>query len=79
MIYLSNLIGKNNVGLYGDDGLAVVDNASGLQMYRIRKQMHDIFKKHDLSITTEINLSATEFSDVSFNLSQNTYSPYYRP
>ena len=48
-------------------------------MDKIRKQMHDIFKKHDLSITTEINLSATEFLDVSFNLSQNTYSPFRKP
>ena len=76
---LSNLIGKNNVGLYRDDGLAVVDNASGPQMDKIRKQMHGIFKKHDLSITTEINLSATDFLDVSFNLSQNTYSPFRKP
>ena len=76
---LSNLIGKNNVGLYRDDGLAVIDNASGPQMDKIRKQMHDIFKKHNLSITTEINLSATDFLDVSFNLSQNTYFPFRKP
>ena len=76
---LSNLIGKNNVGLYRDDGLAVVDSASGPQMDKIRKQVHDIFKKHNLSITTEINLSATDFLDVSFNLSQNTYSPFRKP
>ena len=76
---LGNLIGKNNVGLYRDDGLAVVDNASGPRMDKIRKQMHDIFKKHDLSITTEINLIATDFLDVSFNLSQNTYFPFRKP
>ena len=76
---LSNLIGKNNVGFYRDDGLAVVDNASGPQMDKIRKQMHDIFRKHDLIITIETNLSATDFLDVSFNLSQNTYSPFRKP
>ena len=76
---LSNLIGKNNAGLYRDDGLAVVDNASGPQMDKIRKQIHEIFKMHDLSITTEINLSAAGFLDVSINLSQNTYSPFRKP
>ena len=58
---LSNLIGKNNVDLYCDDRLAVVDNASGPQMDKIRKQMHVIFKKYNLSIATEINVSATNF------------------
>ena len=76
---LSNLIGKNSVSLYRDDGLAVVDNAYGSQMDKIRKQMRDIFQKKDLSITTKINLSATDFLGVSFNLSQNTYYPFRKP
>ena len=76
---LSNLIGKNNVDLYCDDRLAVVDNASGPQMDKIRKQMHVIFKKYNLSIATEINVSATNFLDVSLDLPQNTYSPFGKP
>ena len=65
---LNNLIRKNNIGLYRDDGLAVVDNASGPQMDKIRKQMHEILKKLNFSITSEINLGATDFLDVSFDL-----------
>ena len=76
---LSDLIGKNNVGLYRDDGLAVVDNASGHQMDKIRKQLHEIYKKYDLSITTEINLSAIKFLDVSLDLHQNTFSAFRKP
>ena len=45
-------------------------------MDKIRKQMHDIFKQHDLGKATEINLSATDFLDVSFDRSQNTYFPF---
>ena len=73
---LSNLIGKNNVGLYRDDGLAVVDNASGPQMDKIRKQMHDIFKKNDLSITTEINLSTTDFGRIIQSIPEYIFSIY---
>ena len=61
------------------DALSIPRCIIGPQMDKIRKQMHGIFKKHDLSITTEINLSAADLLDVSFHLSQNTYSPFRKP
>ena len=72
---LNELFGKDNVGLYRDNGLAIVKNASGPQMDKLRKKIVAMFKKYDLKITTETNLSSIDFSDVFFDLSKNTYRP----
>ena len=74
-----NYLKKDNVGLYRDDGLAIVKNASGPQMDKLRKKIVAMFKKYDLKITTETNLSSIDFSDIFFDLSKNTYSPFRKP
>ena len=76
---LNELFGKDDVGLYRDDGLAIVKNASGPQMDKLRKKIVAMFKKYDLKITIETNLSSIDFLDVFFNLSKNTYSPFRKP
>ena len=76
---LNELFGKDNVGLYRDDGLAIVKNASGPQMDKLRKKIIAMFKKYDLKITTETNLSSIDILDVFFDLSKNTYSPFRKP
>ena len=53
---LSVLLGKDNVGLYQDDGLAVVDKATGPKLEKLRKDIIAIFKKRGLSITIDSNL-----------------------
>ena len=73
---LNKLFGKNNVGLYRNDGLANVTNASGPQMDKLRKKIVTMFKNYDLKITTETNLSPTDYLVVFFDLSKNTYSPF---
>ena len=37
---LSNLIGRENVGLYRDDGLAVVNSSSGNVLEKNKKEYH---------------------------------------
>ena len=73
---ISTLINKENVGLYRDDGLAVIPNANGPQMDRLRKQIIKLFKDEGLSITIETNLSVTDFLDVTFDLPRNKFYPY---
>ena len=67
---LNKLFGKDNVGLYRDDGLAIVKNASGPQMDKLRKKIVAMFNKYDLEITTKTNLSSIDFLDVFFDLSK---------
>ena len=73
---LAPLIGAKHVGLYRDDGLAVIHQANGPKMDRIRKDIMALFKSEGLSITINTNLIETDFLDVSFNLEMDKFFPY---
>ena len=70
---LASLIGTKNVGLYRDDGLAVIHQANGPKSDRIRKDIIDLFKPEGLSITIDTSLIETDFLDVSFNLEMDNF------
>ena len=57
------LLGSNNVGLYRDDGLAIVHEANGSTVDRLRKNIIRIslFKDEGLSVTIDTNLIETNF------------------
>lgn len=76
---LALLLGKENVGLYRDDGLAVVNFASGRKVDQLRKQIIAIFKNEGLQITINVNLSTVDFLDVTFDLASNRYYPFRKP
>ena len=76
---LSEKYGKNNVGLYRDDGLVLLRNASGPQSERTRKDITREFKKQGLNISINTNLKICNFLDVTLNLSDGTYYPYRKP
>ena len=76
---LSDFLGKSEVGLYRDDGLAVVHNANGLKMDSLRKKIVALFQGEGLSITIDTNLTETDFLNVTLNLSNKTYKPYRKP
>ena len=82
-LYLLNkikpLLGSNNVGLYRDDGLAIVHKANGPKVGRLRKDIISLFKDEGLSITIDTNLIETDFLDVSFNLNTGKYFPFKKP
>ena len=60
--------GKNQLGLYHDDGLACFEYTSGPQVDRIRKYFIKILKEDsDLSLDCEANLKAVNFLDVTLN------------
>ena len=72
-------MGKENVGLYKDDGLAAISSCSGPALNRTRKSIIALFKKEGLNITIETNLIETDFLDVTFNLVTEKYFPYRKP
>ena len=72
-------IDSDNVGLYRDDGLAVISNVNGPKVDRMRKNIIATFKSEGLSITIETNLLETDFLDATFNLSTGQYYPYNKP
>ena len=76
---LSALVNKASIGLYRDDGLAVVSNISGPTLDRLRKRITALFKEENLSITIETNLFSTDFLDVTLDLQREKYYPYRKP
>ena len=70
-LYLLNkvkaLLDSGNVGLYRDDGLAVVHKANGPKVDRLRKDIISLFNDEGVSITIDTNLIETDFLDFSFN------------
>ena len=76
---LAPLISTKNVGLYRDDGLAVINKANEPKMDKIRKDIIALFKYEVLSITIDTNLIQRDFLDVSFNLEMDKVFPYRKP
>jgi len=76
---LRSVMDITDIGLYRDDGLAVLHKTSARTIDNKRKQIIKIFKSCGLNITIQINLKVVEFLDVEFNLTNETYKPYRKP
>ena len=76
---LSDIIDKDQCGLYRDDGLASVKNLSGPEIERLKKKIVKVFKKCRLNITIQANLRVVNFLDVQFDIIKGTYKPYRKP
>ena len=64
LLILGNLLRKDLVGLYRDDGLAIVRNLSGSETERKRKAIIKLFKECSLKITIQTNRQIVNFHDV---------------
>ena len=62
---IKSLLGSNNVGLYRNDGLAIVHKANDPKVDRLRKDIISLFKDEGLSITIDTNLIEADILDVS--------------
>ena len=76
---LGNILDKDLVGLYRDDGLAIVRNLSGPEIERERKAIIKLFKECGLNITIQTNIKIVNFLDIEMNLCTGTYRPYRKP
>ena len=72
---LEHIIPKHYLGIYRDDGLAVVQG-SGPELERLRKAVFTIFKNLQLKVTLETNIKRTDFLDIFLDLQNNTYKPF---
>ena len=68
-----------NVGVYRDDGLALLKNQNKRQTDQTRKNLVKIFKNAGFDIEIETNLKQVNFLDITFNLDNGTYYPYKKP
>ena len=65
-----------NIGLYRDDGLAVVKNMSARSLDKMRKDFSKIIGELGLQITAQSNLKIVNYLDVTLNLSTGKFCPY---
>ena len=76
---LESNLGAESVGLYRDDGLAVLRKCSGCSADRKRKRIIKLFKKFGLRITVEANLKSVNYLDVHLDLATGIHKPYRKP
>ena len=74
---LTNITPKKSVGMYRDDGLAILPNTSKPE--RLKNKIRKLFKNNKLKITIEARMHQTDFLDVTFNASTGKYWPFRKP
>ena len=79
---LNNLckrFGSNNIGLYRNDGLALIKGTSLRLAYKARKDLCSAFQELGLKITAEVNHKTVNSLDVTLNLADESYKPNRKP
>ena len=76
---IKKIIPQQYLGLYRDDGLAVINKTNGQRLDKIRKQLHSLFQKEGLKITVDLCQHSVDFLDVVLDLTDKSYRPYRKP
>ena len=75
---LSQLTQIPDIGLYRDDGLAVI-NQTPQKIENVKKEICRIFANNNLRITIEANKKIVNFLDVTLDLTTERFKPYSKP
>ena len=78
-LVLQDIINKEVLGLYRDNGLSVHNKVTSQKIDKIRKKMIKVFKNNSFGIDIVTNLVEVNFLDVTFNLRNRSYQPYKKP
>ena len=76
---LQDIISKEAMGLYRDDGLIVLNKLTSQNTDKFRKKTIHIFRDNGFSIDIVTNLVEVNFLAVTFNLRKGTYRSYKKP
>ena len=79
LILIGSKYNPNNIGLYGDDGLAVFKKTSGPQSEKIENTFQKMFKNKGLDIIINCSMKIVNYLDVTLNLNHGSYRPYKKP
>ena len=72
---ISSVVPKENIGLYRDDGLAVICKPAPI-VDEIKRNLCDQFRQLGLRITADSNKTVTDFLDVTFDRAKREHRPY---
>ena len=75
---ISQICNEGNIGLYWDDGLAVLRNKSDTELEIIKKKLQRLFKEYDLEIIAESNKKIVNYLEVTLNLKDGTFRPDHK-
>ena len=75
---ISSVVPKENIGLYRDDGLAVICKPAPI-VDEIKRNLCDQFRELGLRITADANTTVTDFLDVTFDLTKREHRLYSKP
>ena len=78
-VALSQLFEHQSVGLYRNDGRAILKGLPGPETERVKKKVIKVFKDSGLQITNKANLHIVNFLDITFGLRNYTNEPYRKP
>ena len=73
LLKMKHLFGCKCVLLYGDDGIAVLNNISRLKTDRTQKQLIKLFQDYGMKISVESNLTQTDDLDATLNLNTEIF------
>ena len=78
LCFLAKLNNKNDLDLYRDDGLFILQNVNGEQVDGMRKNIKTC-KAIGFAINVDTNVKIVVFLNITFNFENCTYSPYENP
>ena len=73
---LQSILPDGEFGLYRDDGLAVIDDGTAIEMERISKTIRSVMSGIGFKITIEAGAKITNFLDITLDLRNNRYHPF---
>ena len=72
---ISAIIPRDNIGLYRDDGLAIIHKPPRAAE-NTKKKLCEKFRQFDLQITANANATVVDFLDVTLDIGKKEYRPY---
>ena len=80
-MYQDAIFDKENVGIYRDDGLALIKLSEGgrITEKEIKPKLNALFNSEGLEITVDPASQLTDYFEVKFNLNNHTHEPYRKP
>ena len=78
MIEKNPIFTKERVGIYRDDGLALIElkNGGRTNERQIKPKLNQVFNEEDLKITIEPATQVTDYLDIKLNLDKRTHEPF---
>ena len=74
--HLKFLYKNNEIGLYRDNGLAIIEQKNNQTLENTKKRIIKLFNKIGFEITIDISIITCYFLDKTQNLTDDEYKPY---